>query len=96
MGESITPGISHMKLYCPRCQDLYTPPSRKHARLDGCAWGPTLPHLFVMQNGPERLSLNLNERWKTYTPKIFGFRINAACELAPQMQWLRAKPAYYR
>lgn len=62
-----------MKLYCPRCEDIYTPKSLRHAALDGAYFGTTFPHLLiqvypviVQQIGTER---------ERYVPRIFGFKI---------------------
>lgn len=37
-----------VKLYCPKCQDVYRPKSSMHANIDGAFFGTTFPHLFMM------------------------------------------------
>ncbi|KAH8402065.1 hypothetical protein KR009_009516, partial [Drosophila setifemur] len=48
LGLSDVYGQSHVKLYCPRCQDVFQPRSR-HAQLDGAMFGTSFPHMFLMQ-----------------------------------------------
>lgn len=43
-GRSDQPGLDTVKLYCPNCNDIYTPPSSKYQNVDGtlslapCSW----------------------------------------------------------
>ncbi|KAH8355293.1 hypothetical protein KR093_010634, partial [Drosophila rubida] len=41
-------GESHVKVYCPRCRDVYQPHDR-YAILDGAMFGCSFPHMFFMQ-----------------------------------------------
>ncbi len=34
-GRSDMPGIDTVKLYCPNCGDIYSPPSSKYSQVDG-------------------------------------------------------------
>ncbi|KZW04260.1 hypothetical protein EXIGLDRAFT_663754 [Exidia glandulosa HHB12029] len=45
-GRTDVPGIETVKLYCPNCHDLYTPPSSRYQSVDGAFFGTTFPHLF--------------------------------------------------
>jgi len=74
VGQSDTIKISLAKIYCPRCQDIFYPPSPKHSQLDGAYFGTTFAHLFFqvypeLIPPPPKLS---------YIPRIFGFKIHSS------------------
>jgi len=48
VGQSDIPHTSTVKLYCPKCQDLFYPRSRFQGSVDGAYFGTTFPHLFLM------------------------------------------------
>ncbi|KAI9207590.1 casein kinase II, regulatory subunit [Polychytrium aggregatum] len=72
IGITDIPGIKSVKLYCPSCEDIYNPTSRRHLTIDGAYFGTTFPHL-LLQMFPELLPEKSTER---YVPKIFGFKIH--------------------
>ncbi|RTG85944.1 casein kinase II subunit beta [Schistosoma bovis] len=39
VGLSDVPGEAMVKIYCPRCQDTYTPKSTRHHHTDGALFG---------------------------------------------------------
>ncbi|KAF8517766.1 casein kinase II regulatory subunit-domain-containing protein, partial [Gautieria morchelliformis] len=45
-GRSDLPGLDTVKLYCPNCNDIYTPPSSRFQGVDGAFFGTTFPNLF--------------------------------------------------
>ncbi|KAI9224583.1 casein kinase II, regulatory subunit [Blastocladiella britannica] len=47
VGLSDLPGVATVKLYCPRCMDVYHPRLPRHAVHDGAYWGTTFPHLLL-------------------------------------------------
>ena len=54
-GQPLLPvGLSDMayqkavKLYCPRCEDIYSPKSSRHGIIDGAYFGSTFPHMLFM------------------------------------------------
>lgn len=97
LGLHTQPSISNLKLYCPHCQDVYLPPSRRQARLDGCGFGPSFAHLLIIQYRDKLASWHrLRQQWPRYEPRIYGFRINKASSMTPTMRQLRSPPDGYR
>ncbi|TCD68198.1 casein kinase 2 regulatory subunit [Steccherinum ochraceum] len=45
-GRSDLPGLDTVKLFCPNCNDIYTPPSSRFQGVDGAFFGTTFAHLF--------------------------------------------------
>lgn len=73
VGQSDVVRESSVKLFCPRCEDIYHPRSVRHRSLDGAFWGTTFPHLLLMQLRERGLSIPPPSQ--QYVPKIYGFRI---------------------
>ncbi|MCD7464478.1 putative casein kinase II subunit beta-4 [Datura stramonium] len=72
VGQSDIPRQSRVNIYCPRCEDVYTPRSRYHENIDGAYFGTTFPHLFLMTYGhlkPQKIS-------QSYVPRVFGFKVH--------------------
>lgn len=42
------PGQSTVKVFCPRCEDVYYPRSDFQCAIDGAFFGTTLPHLLLL------------------------------------------------
>eukprot|EP00823_Brevimastigomonas_motovehiculus_P005400 TRINITY_DN396_c0_g4_i1.p1 TRINITY_DN396_c0_g4~~TRINITY_DN396_c0_g4_i1.p1 ORF type:complete len:257 (-),score=59.18 TRINITY_DN396_c0_g4_i1:628-1398(-) len=61
-----------VKLYCPKCEDIYNSRSSRHEHIDGAYFGTTFPHLFFL-TFPE---LKVAKSVEKYIPRIFGFRVN--------------------
>ncbi|CAB4408642.1 unnamed protein product [Rhizophagus irregularis] len=80
VGLSDQPYTKSVKLYCPRCEDIYNPKSTRHASIDGAYYGSTFPHM-LFQVYPHLLPPKSNER---YIPRIFGFKIH---DIAKQHRW---------
>lgn len=72
VGQSDLPRVSNVKLYCPKCQDIYTPKYSRHATIDGAHFGTTLPQLFL-QIYPELIPPK--PKYK-YVPRMFGFKVH--------------------
>ncbi|KAF1837183.1 hypothetical protein BDW02DRAFT_566232 [Decorospora gaudefroyi] len=48
VGLNDSPGHETVKLYCPSCLDVYTPPNSRFQTVDGAFFGTTFPSLFFM------------------------------------------------
>ncbi len=68
MNEELS--ISRVKIYCPKCEDVYIP-RVKFVDIDGAYFGKSFPFIFF-QTFPELIP---DELKKIYEPKIFGFKI---------------------
>ncbi|KAJ1714518.1 hypothetical protein G4B11_009792 [Aspergillus flavus] len=78
MGQHDIPNMSTVRLYCPKCEDLYNPKSSRHASIDGAYFGASFPSmLFQVYPGlvPEKST-------SRYEPRIYGFKVHAAAALA--------------
>ncbi|KAJ0239857.1 Casein kinase II subunit beta-3 [Hirschfeldia incana] len=72
VGQSDIPRSSTVKIYCPKCEDVYYPRS-KYQDIDGAYFGTTFPHLFLMAYG----NLKPQKATQSYVPKIFGFKVHS-------------------
>ena len=61
---------SRVKLYCPKCQDLYFP-KQKLSDVDGAYFGTSFPHLFFL-NFPD---LAVGKPNRNFVPKLYGFKM---------------------
>ncbi|KAH7514315.1 hypothetical protein FEM48_Zijuj11G0075900 [Ziziphus jujuba var. spinosa] len=71
VGQSDIPRSSTVKIYCPRCEDIYYPRS-KYQDIDGAYFGTTFPHLFLMTYG----HLKPHKASQSYVPRVFGFKLH--------------------
>ncbi|CAM9615014.1 unnamed protein product [Chrysoparadoxa australica] len=67
-----------LKLFCPRCRDVYNVTSSKGTDpLDGAFFGTSFAHLFVMTYEKWIPKASSRQRDKElYVPRIFGFRVH--------------------
>ena len=61
---------SRVKVFCPRCQDVYIPKHR-FADVDGAYFGCSFPHV-LMQSYPD---ISPAPSLTQYIPKIYGFKV---------------------
>lgn len=69
-GLSDIPGEAMVKLYCPKCMDVYTPKSSRHHHTDGAYFGTGFPHMLFMvhpEYRPKRPANQFVPRWGTET-----------------------------
>ena len=78
MGQSDLPHLKTVKLYCPKCEDIYNPKSSRHASIDGAYFGSSF-HNILFQVYPALVPEKSKRR---YEPKVFGFKVHAAAALA--------------
>ncbi|KAK5581044.1 hypothetical protein RB653_001072 [Dictyostelium firmibasis] len=65
-------GVDTVKVYCPRCNDIFNPKYRRHSHIDGAYFGTTFPHLLLITY-PELIPTKPPQQ---YIPKIYGFKIH--------------------
>ncbi|KAF5944064.1 hypothetical protein HYC85_018141 [Camellia sinensis] len=71
VGQSDIPRSSTVKIYCPKCEDIYYPRSKYQGNIDGACFGTTFPHLFFITYG----HLKPQKATQSYVPRVFGFKI---------------------
>eukprot|EP00300_Choanocystis_sp_HF-7_P022327 c21541_g1_i1.p1 GENE.c21541_g1_i1~~c21541_g1_i1.p1 ORF type:complete len:242 (-),score=44.15 c21541_g1_i1:167-862(-) len=76
VGESDLPRNSTVRVFCPRCENLYVPRSTRQANIDGAYFGTTFAHL-IFQIYPELMP---SPPEASYVPRIYGFKIHAAAK----------------
>ncbi|KQK24190.1 putative casein kinase II subunit beta-4 [Brachypodium distachyon] len=72
VGQTDIPRSSTVKIYCPKCEDLYHPRSKYQVNTDGAYFGTTFPHLFMMTYS----HLKPQKPSQQYIPRIFGFKVH--------------------
>lgn len=78
LGLSDIVGMDMVKIWCPKCEQVYFPKSTRMCSLDGAYFGTTFAHLFIMQHS----ELTPPAPLQAYVPKIYGFRISANADCA--------------
>jgi len=48
VGLTDIPFEKSVKLYCGRCEDIYSPKSSRHGSIDGAYFGTSFPHMFFL------------------------------------------------
>lgn len=77
MGTSSTLRKHAVKLFCPKCCDIYKAP--KTPTIDGAYFGPAFPHLFLC----EFVHFDTSDEFKPFDQKVFGFRVH----MTPQSKY---------
>jgi casein kinase II subunit beta len=71
MGMSDKLRSGRVKVYCPKCEEVYVP--MKKFNLDGAFFGPSLPHIFLAFY---KTQIILPPKILLYEPRLFGFAIS--------------------
>ena len=72
VGQSDIQRMSTVKIFCPKCGDLYHPRAKYQSNVDGAYFGTTFPHLLLMTYP----HLRATAQPTAYVPKIFGFKVH--------------------
>eukprot|EP00878_Enallax_costatus_P002257 GHUV01002430.1.p1 GENE.GHUV01002430.1~~GHUV01002430.1.p1 ORF type:complete len:323 (+),score=105.36 GHUV01002430.1:419-1387(+) len=72
VGTSDLPGASTVKIFCPKCEDIYYPRIDYQCSIDGAYFGTTFPHLMLMTYPMYRPSKSTEK----YVPRVFGFKLH--------------------
>lgn len=74
---------STVKIFCPKCKDVYFPRSKYQGNIDGAYFGTTFPHLFLLTYA----HLKSNAPCIRHTPRIFGFKLNESkIKIQPELE----------
>lgn len=74
VGLNDAPRQSPVKIFCPKCLDVYFPRSHRQGSLDGAFFGTTFPHLLCMVY-PEVVPPKVVEE---YVPRVFGYKLHSS------------------
>uniref|UniRef100_A0A0A9HG89 Casein kinase II subunit beta n=1 Tax=Arundo donax TaxID=35708 RepID=A0A0A9HG89_ARUDO len=72
VGQSDIHRSSTVKIYCPKCEDIYYPRSKYQGNIDGAYFGATFSHLFLMTYE----HLKPQKPSQRYVPRVFGFKLH--------------------
>ena len=70
MGQTLHMRRHSVKMYCPKCADIYRPPPE--FTLDGAHFGPAFPHMFLS----EYEQFDKTKEFVPFEIKAFGFKIH--------------------
>ncbi|KAL8144136.1 hypothetical protein V2J09_017168 [Rumex salicifolius] len=88
VGQSDIPRTSNVKVYCPKCEDIYYPLSKYQASVDGAYFGTTFSHLFLMTYANARPQ----KPTQNYVPRVFGWLPLGLVKLVTLTELLMAIP----
>ncbi|XP_045509877.1 casein kinase II subunit beta-like [Colias croceus] len=72
IGLSDIPAEAMVKLYCPRCMDVYTPRASRFDHTDGAYFGTGFPHMVFLVHPEYRPQLPTSR----FVPRLYGFEIH--------------------
>lgn len=82
IGLSDQPGEGMVKIYCPKCCEVYEPRQLKYCYIDGAYFGTSLPHMLFMVYPEQRPS----QATENYVPKLYGFRLHSSAFCSKERQ----------
>lgn len=72
VGTSDIPRNGSVRIYCPRCEDLYFPICKFQSNMDGSYIGTTFPHMYLMTYPSAKPAKPV----QNYVPRVFGFKLH--------------------
>ena len=84
IGTTDKPFKDFVKLYCPKCDEIYTPMKQRYQNLDGAFFGTGFPHMLFMVYPQLRNKPNKEQ----FVPRMYGFKIH---DTALEVQWKKGK-----
>lgn len=72
IGLSDTEGEAMVKLYCPKCEDIYEPKASRNKHTDGAFFGTSFPQMMFMMHPAVRPQPPKS----SFTPSLYGFVIS--------------------
>lgn len=90
IGISDRLGEETVKVYCPRCNEIYSPRLLKHSYVDGASFGRSFPHMLFMVFPEYRPSKSTEK----YVPRLHGFKIHPSAYTLPVQGKHTKVPAY--
>ena len=99
IGLSDMPGEAMVKLYCPKCQEIYNPKSSRHHHTDGAYFGTGFPvscyglipglkcllfqHMLFMVHPEYRPKRPTSQ----FVARLYGFKIHPMAYQLQQVSW---------
>lgn len=78
IGEGSPIGVGPIRFWCPNCREVYVVGTGSTVTLDGAAFGPNFPLMYLLgykgMNSAQILQGRISTR--IYEPRIFGFRVH--------------------
>lgn len=87
VGQSDLHGQASVKIFCPKCEDIYFPRSKYQVNIDAAYFGTTFPHLFLLTYGSMKPARAASAQ--RYVPRIFGFRARFGWGFRGLLRWFR-------